>query len=77
MTLTVSTPPDGEALSLDAAKDYLRIGTDSEDALVTALPALGFGAVDLVVIEGCACRAWPPRVAEIGADGRVGPWMEA
>ena len=35
--LTVITPPDGEALSLDAAKDYLRIGTDGEDALVTAL----------------------------------------
>ena len=25
MTLTVMTPPDGEVLSLDAAKDYLRI----------------------------------------------------
>ena len=33
MTLTLATPPDGEALSLDAAKDYLRIGTDGEDAL--------------------------------------------
>ncbi|KCZ58920.1 hypothetical protein HY30_04050 [Hyphomonas chukchiensis] len=33
MTLTVMTPPYGEALSLDVAKDYLRIGTDGEDAL--------------------------------------------
>lgn len=35
MTLTVITPRDGEALSLHAAKDYLRIGTDGEDAPVT------------------------------------------
>tara|TARA_R110001606_G_scaffold237935_2_gene385955 strand:+ start:149 stop:355 length:207 start_codon:yes stop_codon:yes gene_type:complete len=55
MTLTLATLPEGEAFSLDAARDYLRIGTDGEDALVTALPAPDFGAVDLVVIKGRAC----------------------
>nr|WP_321361329.1 hypothetical protein [uncultured Hyphomonas sp.] len=35
--LTVITPPAEAALSLAAAKDYLRIGHDGEDALVSAL----------------------------------------
>ncbi|MEZ6001419.1 hypothetical protein [Hyphomonas sp.] len=35
--LTVITPPAGAALSLAAAKEYLRIGHDGEDGLVAAL----------------------------------------
>ncbi|MFN3910782.1 hypothetical protein [Hyphomonas sp.] len=39
--LTVITPPAGEPLSLQAAKDFLRLGTDAEDALVTELIRAG------------------------------------
>lgn len=35
--LTVVTPPDEEPVSLDAAKIFLRIGHESEDALITEL----------------------------------------
>ena len=74
MTLTVITPPDGEALSLDAAKDYLRIGTDGEDALVTALiaaararleAASGLALVTRTLKQGWEC--WPGDVTRRGA----------
>jgi uncharacterized phiE125 gp8 family phage protein len=35
--LTVISPPAGEALSLAEAKDFLRIGHEGEDSLVTGL----------------------------------------
>jgi uncharacterized phiE125 gp8 family phage protein len=80
MTLTVITPPDGEALSLDAAKDYLRIGTDGEDALVTALVAAararleaasGLALVTRVLKQGWEC--WPRDVTRRGAWLGAGP----
>lgn len=37
MKTTVIVPPDGEPVSLSAVKDYLRIGHEGEDALVTSL----------------------------------------
>lgn len=37
MNMTVLTPPSEEPLALGAAKDYLRIGHDGEDALVRSL----------------------------------------
>ena len=77
MTLTVMTPPDGEVLSLDAAKDYLRIGTGGEDALVTALIASARleAASGLVLVTRTLKDVLSVRVAEIGADGRTGQWV--
>ena len=79
MTLTVMTPPDGEALSLDAAKDYLRIGTGGEDALVTALIASARARLEaasgLVLVTRTLKDVLSVRVAEIGADGRTGQWV--
>nr|WP_321510033.1 hypothetical protein [uncultured Hyphomonas sp.] len=64
--LTVITPPAEAALSLAAAKDYLRIGHDGEDGLVAALiPAAearletagGLALVTRTVKRSWAC--WP------------------
>ena len=51
--LTVITPPAGAALSLAAAKEYLRIGHDGEDGLVAALisPLLIVTCVGLLVLS--------------------------
>ncbi|WP_018147592.1 head-tail connector protein [Henriciella marina] len=46
MTLTVVTPPDGEAVSLSSAKSYLRLGHDGEDDLVASLIAGAVAAVE-------------------------------
>ena len=37
MTIITVTPPNGEAVSLSEARDYLRIGHEGEDALVQHL----------------------------------------
>lgn len=81
--LTVVTPPDGEALSLDAAKEFLRIGHEGEDALVADLilaatarleAALGLSLVsrrlELVV------SAWPHGVTRGGMNLPRGPVSE-
>jgi len=78
MTLTVIIPPDGEALSLKAAKDYLRIGTDAEDALVTALIASAWARLEaasgLALVTRTLEQAWEewPR-----GMTRGGAWLGA
>jgi uncharacterized phiE125 gp8 family phage protein len=44
--VTIMTPPIAEALSLDAAKAFLRIGTAHEDALVLSLIAAAQEALE-------------------------------
>ncbi len=80
MTLTVITPPDGEALSLSAAKDYLRIGTDGEDALVTALIASARARLEAASGLALVTRTlkqtwegWPSGVTRGGAWLGAGP----
>ncbi|KCZ89568.1 head-tail connector protein [Hyphomonas jannaschiana] len=78
--LTVITPPAEEALSLGAAKEYLRIGHDGEDGLVAALiPAArarleivgGFALVTQTLKRGWDC--WPPGVTRHGVRLLPGP----
>lgn len=79
MSLTVISPPAGEALSLGAAKTYLRIGHDGEDALVTELIAAARARLEaasgLALIERTVrrdYRAWPAGIAT-GAGARLLP----
>ena len=44
--LTVITPPAEEPLTLAAAKDFLRLGTNAEDALVGELIKAGRAQVE-------------------------------
>lgn len=78
--LTVITPPAGEALSLVAAKDFLRLGTDAEDGLVAGLIASARAQIEAA--SGLALvlrtvkrtwRRWPWRIAAGGARLRPGP----
>jgi len=80
MTLTVITPPDGEALSLAAAKEYLRIGTDAEDALVVALIASARARLEAasgLALVGRTLKqtweGWPRDVTRGGAFLGAGP----
>lgn len=81
--LTVVTPPDGEALSLEAAKEFLRIGHAGEDALVADLiiaatqrleTALGVSLVSRTYerVETC----WPAGVTRGGMKLSRGPVAE-
>lgn len=78
--LTVITPPAGEALSLDAAKDFLRLGTDAEDGLVAGLIASARAQIEAA--SGLALvsrtlkrtwRRWPWAIVMGGARLRPGP----
>ncbi len=78
--LTVITPPAGEALSLQAAKDMLRLGTDAEDALVAQLIAAGRAQIEaasgLALVTRTLRRTWtrwPRGVAHGGVNLRPGP----
>ena len=78
--LTVMTPPAGEALSLQAAKDYLRLGTDAEDALVAGLIASARAQIEAVSGLALVSRTlkrtythWPWALACGGARLRPGP----
>lgn len=78
--LTVITPPAGEALSLQAAKDMLRLGTDAEDALVAQLIASGRAQIEaasgLALVSRTLRRTWarwPQSVAHGGVALRPGP----
>ncbi len=80
MTLTVITPPAGEALSLDAAKAYLRIGHEGEDALVAGLIASARARLEaasgLALVERTVKRGfdrWPRAVTRGGARLLPGP----
>lgn len=78
--LTVITPPAGEPVSLDAAKEFLRLGTDAEDGLVTRLIASARAQIEAA--SGLALvtrtlrrtwRRWPWTIAAGGARLRPGP----
>lgn len=78
--LTVMTPPAGEALSLQAAKDYLRLGTDAEDGLVAALIASARAQIEAVSGLALVSRTlkrtyahWPRALACGGMRLRPGP----
>lgn len=78
--LTVMTPPAGEALSLQAAKEYLRLGTDAEDALVAGLIASARAQIEAVSGLALVSRTlkrtythWPRTVTSGGIRLRPGP----
>ncbi len=80
MTITALAPPAEEPLSLAAAKDYLRIGHDGEDALVADLlasararleQAAGLALVTRVLRLTLA--AWPDHLLVRGLGLRPGP----
>lgn len=78
--LTVVTPPAGEALSLDAAKEMLRLATDAEDGLVARLIAAARAEIEaasgLALVARTLKRTWarwPGTVIHSGAMLRPGP----
>ena len=80
MTLTVISPPGEAALPLAAAKAFLRIGHDGEDALVADLvasataqleTATGLALVSRVLRQSWRC--WPTGFGAFGALLRPGP----
>lgn len=80
MTLTVISPPGEEALSLTAAKAFLRIGHDGEDALVADLVAGAVSrleeAAGLALVTRTLRRswlAWPSSLWRRGIVLRPGP----
>lgn len=80
MTLTVITPPGEPAVPLASAKDYLRIGTDSEDALVAELVEAATQRLEQAASLALVMRvlelrltAWPGALAGRGVVLRPGP----
>lgn len=80
MTTTVIIPADGEPVSLAAMKDYLRIGHDGEDGLVTRLIAEARGRVEAAAGIAVVTRrlrldleCWPEGFAGRGMRLRPGP----
>ncbi|MBK8200057.1 MAG: hypothetical protein IPK75_17050 [Acidobacteria bacterium] len=78
--LTVITPPAEEPLTLAAAKDFLRLGTNAEDALVGELIKAGRAQVEastgLALVERTLKRrwaAWPHGLLRGGVKLRPGP----
>lgn len=78
--LTVITPPAGEALSLQAAKEFLRLGTDAEDGLVVGLIAAGRARIEaasgLALVSRVMRRSWtrwPWAIVAGGVRLRPGP----
>lgn len=78
--LTVITPPEAEPLSLAAAKEFLRIGTDADDGLVTELIRAGRAQVEaasgLALVSRTLKRRWtkwPHGLLRGGVKLRPGP----
>ncbi len=78
--LTVVTPPDGEALSLVAAKDFLRIGHEGEDALVADLISAATARLEAALGISLVSRmyervdsVWPHAVTRGGFNLSHGP----
>ncbi|MEP6275426.1 MAG: hypothetical protein ABJ372_09905, partial [Hyphomonas sp.] len=74
------SPPDGEALSLGAAKEYLRIGHAGEDGLVADLIASARARLEaetgLALIARTVTRRfdrWPSGVTRTGLRLVPGP----
>lgn len=78
--LTVITPPAGEPVSLDAAREFLRLGTDAEDGLVARLIASARAQIEaasgLALVSRTCKRTWarwPWTIVAGGARLRPGP----
>lgn len=78
--LTVITPPDEEPLTLAAAKEFLRIGHDAEDGLVTDLIRAGRAHVEIASGLALVSRTlkrrwtkWPHGLLRGGVKLRPGP----
>ena len=78
--LTVITPPAGEPVSLDAAKEFLRLGTDAEDGLVARLIASARAQIEaasgLALVSRTLRRTWtrwPRGIVAGGVRLRPGP----
>ncbi|MBA4227718.1 MAG: hypothetical protein C0456_13910 [Hyphomonas sp.] len=78
--LTVITPPAGEPVSLDAAKEFLRLATDAEDGLVARLIASARAQIEAasglaLVSRTCrrTWRRWPWAIVHGGTRLRPGP----
>ena len=71
--LTVITPPAEAALSLAAAKDYLRIGHDGEDGLVSALIPAAVARLEsvggLALVTQTLKRSWDAWPAGMTRNG--------
>lgn len=73
MKTTVIVPPDGEPVSLSAVKDYLRLGHDGEDTLVSALIGSARARLEAELDLALVTRtvkleigAWPKRFFKTG-----------
>ncbi|OYW84017.1 MAG: hypothetical protein B7Z22_11475, partial [Hyphomonas sp. 32-62-5] len=78
--LTVITPPAGEPVSLNAAKEFLRLGTDAEDGLVAGLIASARAQIEaasgLALVSRTLRRSWtrwPWAIVAGGVRLRPGP----
>lgn len=78
--LTVISPPEGEPVSLAAAKEFLRLGTDGEDALVARLVSAGRAQIEaasgLALVTRTVRRhwpSWPEGLTRRGVRLRPGP----
>lgn len=78
--LTVITPPAGEPVSLDAANEFLRLGTDAEDALVARLIASARAQIEVasgLALVSRTCKRtwwrWPWAIVAGGVRLRPGP----
>ncbi|MEO1660948.1 MAG: head-tail connector protein [Pseudomonadota bacterium] len=76
----VITPPDGEPITLEATKSYLRIGHDHEDDLVTQLiqharaRLEAAGNLDLIAkTVQTEWRSWPKRIDHAGVKLGTSP----
>ncbi len=80
MTLTVITPPGEAALSLDSAKDYLRIGHTGDDQLVSDLIEAAtaqleqiYGLVLISQQRRLTISSWPVALGGGGMRLRIQP----
>ncbi len=80
MTLTVITPPSDLPVTLDAARQHLRIGHDGEDELVARLIAAATHRLEMAAGLALVARTlrrtltcWPQALAGRGWQLRPGP----
>jgi len=80
MKTTVIVPPDGEPVSLSAVKEFLRIGHEGEDALVTSLIASARARLEAELGVALVTRtvqltldAWPQALTKPGLRLEPGP----
>ncbi|MEL6567726.1 MAG: phage head-tail connector protein [Pseudomonadota bacterium] len=80
MTLTVITPPDALPVPVSEMKDYLRIGHDGEDDLVSRLTSAATERIEAQLGQALVLRtlkrrfsAWPVGISGRGASLLPGP----